>query len=347
LVSILHVLKDLTSVECEVVAINLLGSEGLLGGALVVNVHGVAFGVPVLLVEVHTSSNILGCLIVSEVCLQVGGVGIKVHLAEDTLSEGQVRAGQCLDLVVLEGAVLVPEALRADASRSSEIGIGLELPVSPSNEVIIGSVTDLVDFLGAGSFSEAGTKFGDDKRDTEALRVFSSLPDSLLVPLTADAGVLNLWLTSKALVEAELAAVCVVVEDVHIGANFATWRGLESNWEDQAFQDSSLIGERNRLEPHLLGVVIGLILVVDLLVHGGQVFLVHAAWDQEHGVAGRIRGEWLVKRIVAYDERIAGKSGGDVVPVANESVLKAIFVGEKSIESLHRLLCHVVLVEVT
>ena len=80
------------------------------------DVYSVAVGVPVLLVKVHARLNILGGLVVSEVSLHVGGVRVEVHLAQDTLSVGQVGTSQGLDLVVLERTVLVPEAFGASTS---------------------------------------------------------------------------------------------------------------------------------------------------------------------------------------------------------------------------------------
>ena len=90
-----------------------------------------------------------------------------------------------------------------------------------------------------------------------------------------------------------------------------------------------------------------LIFLENLLVHGSKIFGVHVARNHEHWVSGRVGREWLVKRIVANDVRVSGKSGGHMVPVADEFVLKTIFVGEKSSKACHGLLGQVVSVEVT
>ena len=90
-----------------------------------------------------------------------------------------------------------------------------------------------------------------------------------------------------------------------------------------------------------------LIFLENFLVHGSKIFGVHVAGNQEHWVSGRVGREWLIKRIVANDVRVSGKSGGHVVPIADEFVLKTISVGKKSSEGIHRLLGLVVSVEVT
>jgi len=41
-----------------------------------------------------------------------------------------------------------------------------------------------------------------------------------------------------------------------------------------------------------------LVLAEDVLVHRGQVLLVHMSWDKEHRVFSRVGWEWFVKRIV-------------------------------------------------
>lgn len=78
-----------------------------------------------------------------------------------------------------------------------------------------------------------------------------------------------------------------------------------------------------------------LIFVENFLVHGSEILGVHVAGNQEHWVSGRVGREWLVKRIIANDVGVSGKSGGHMVPIADEFVLKAIFVGEKSSEACH------------
>ena len=143
--------------------------------------------------------------------------------------------------------------------------------------MFVSCVTNLVDFLSARSFSEAGTKFSDDERNAKTLSIFSSLANSLLVPFAADALVFNLRLTRETFLKAELAAVGMVIEHVHGRSNFTTGRSLETDREDKALHNASLIRERHRLEPHLLCLVISLVLLMNLFVHRGEVLGIHAA----------------------------------------------------------------------
>lgn len=69
------------------------------------------------------------------------------------------------------------------------------MPVSPADDVVISSVTDLVDLLGAWAFSKTGTELCDNERNSKTLSIFSSLTNSLLVPLAANASMFNLGLS--------------------------------------------------------------------------------------------------------------------------------------------------------
>ena len=108
-------------------------------------------------------------------------------------------------------------------SGSCKVGIGLELPVSPADEMLISNIAHLVDLLSAGAFCEASSKLSDDKRDTEAIGVLSSLANSLLVPFEALGLMSDRRLTSEALFGRQLAAVGVIVEDLPVGIVFSTW----------------------------------------------------------------------------------------------------------------------------
>ena len=95
---------------------------GVADGALVddLRVHdrdrdlGLAL-VPVLLVKV-SRGGAGGQVRVGELGLEGGSGSVELLLGEDTLSHWEVGSGQCLDLVVLQRAILVPEALGTGAS---------------------------------------------------------------------------------------------------------------------------------------------------------------------------------------------------------------------------------------
>ena len=72
---------------------------------------GCASGVPVFLVKV--SDGLTSLSTESEISRELGGLSAEVHGGEDTLGEWHVGSGEGLDLVSLEGAILVPETFGA------------------------------------------------------------------------------------------------------------------------------------------------------------------------------------------------------------------------------------------
>ena len=138
----------------------------------------------------------------------------------------------------------------------------------------------------------------------------------------------------------------MVVEDVLVGADSFTWWCFETNGEDISAQEADLVREGHGLEPHLLGRIMDLGLVVDVFVEWAEVGLVEVSWHQEHGVRGGVAREWLVKRIVADDIGVVGEFGSDVVPEVDELVLNLVFIIEEVTEGSHGLLGHVVSVEI-
>ena len=138
----------------------------------------------------------------------------------------------------------------------------------------------------------------------------------------------------------------MVVEDVLVGADSFTWWCFETNGEDISAQEADLVREGHGLEPHLLGRIMDLSLVVDVFVEWAEVGLVEVSWHQEHGVRGGVAREWLVKRIVADDIGVVGEFGSDVVPEVDELVLNLVFIIEEVTEGSHGLLGHVVSVEI-
>ena len=168
------------------------------------------------------------------------------------------------------------------------------------------------------------------------------------MPGEALVGVSDLWLTAAilTLLGVHLAAVSMVVEHVRAGANFTTWRGLESNWEHKAPSETEFVREGDGLEPHLLCSIMALVLFVDLGVHRSQVLLVHVSRDKEHWVSGRVGTVRFVQRIVTNNVWVVGEAGRDIAPIIDELILDTLFIGEESTEGSHRLLCHVIPVEV-
>ena len=224
------------------------------------------------------------------------------------------------------------------------------MPVGPADEVLISDIADLVDLLRARTLSETSTEFSDDERDTKLGGVLGSLSNTLLMPLEALVGVSNLRFSWRnfagALSRRELAAVGMVIENVLVGTNCFTWWCLKTNGEDISTQEANLIRERHRLEPHLLGTIMNLSLVVDVFIEWCKVGLVEVSGHQEHGVLGRVAREWLVKRVVADNIGVVSKFGCDMVPEVNEFVLNLVFIIEEVAEGSHGLLCHVVSIEI-
>ena len=224
------------------------------------------------------------------------------------------------------------------------------MPVSPSDEIFVSDITDLVDLLRARTLSETSTEFSDDERDTKLSSVLGPLSDTLLMPLEALVGVSNLRFSRRnfagALSGRELAAVGMVVEYVLVGADSFAWWCLETNGEDISTQEADLIREGHRLEPHLLGTVMNLSLVVDVFIEWCKVGLVEVSGHQEHGVLSRVAREWLVKRVVADNIGVVCEFGCDVVPEVNEFVLNLVFIIEEVAKGSYGLLGHVVSIEI-
>ena len=124
----------------------------------------------------------------------------------------------------------------------------------------------------------------------------------------------------------------MVVQDVLVRADSFTWWCFETNGEDISAQEADLVWEGNGLEPHLLGRIMDLSLVVDVFVEWAEVGLVEVSWYQEHWVRGRVAREWLVERIVSDDIRVVGEFGSDVIPVVDEFVLNLVFIIEEVTE---------------
>jgi hypothetical protein len=88
------------------------------------------------------------------------GSGVEVHAQERALGVLGVGSGESLDLFGLKRAVWVVEALGGGASLGCDVVEGLELPIGPACEVLIGKVSNLGDLCDAGINLCAGSKLG-------------------------------------------------------------------------------------------------------------------------------------------------------------------------------------------
>jgi hypothetical protein len=116
-----------------------------------------------------------------ELGLEVGGAHVEVELGGETLSRHQIASSESFDFPALKGAVLVVETFSTGAGSGGQVLVGLELPVSPSDNRLIGDIGNLADLLSAGSLGNASTKFGNHQWDLKSFGVFGTLTNSLLV----------------------------------------------------------------------------------------------------------------------------------------------------------------------
>lgn len=248
----------------------------LSGGGLTVDGHGpgVAIRVPVLRIEVGhrrcRDSSVDGVSSRESGSVRVEGGARKRGLS---LSGHHVRASECLHFPGLERSIVVVEALVSFSSRGGgcQVLVVFELPVGPSDVVLVTLVTISLDFGSAGLLGEAGSKLGNEQREAKSNGVFVALGVALRDPGVTSGVELGLGLSLlSADSGSEDAAVIMVVQDVLVGTNFTTWRLLESNGVLLATSSASrdLIGNLNRLEPHRVVLVVSLVLSEDLLVHG-------------------------------------------------------------------------------
>lgn len=175
---------------------------------------------------------------------------VELLALKHSLSHLEVGPGQSLDLLRLQGAVVVVEALGASAGGSGQISEILELPVSPAGEVVVANVSNGVDFLDTGRGVEAGSEFRYDQGHIVSFSILSSCAHSVFVPIIALLSFVQGRLSCGAHISGQLAAVSVVIEHMKIGI-FGTARGFcESEMEHEAAQDSNLVGELGGFEEH-------------------------------------------------------------------------------------------------
>jgi len=126
-------------------------------------------------------------------------VGVELVLDQGALGSHQVGSAQSLNFPLLQLSILFVKAFRASASAGGQILEILELPVSPARKIVISMICYLVDFLGAGTFSETSTELSNDEWYSKSLGVFSPLPKSSSMELITHSGMCDLRLTSSAL----------------------------------------------------------------------------------------------------------------------------------------------------
>ena len=68
------------------------------------------------------------------------------------------------------------------------------MPVSPSDEVLVSDIADLVDLLRARTLSEASTELSDHERNTKLFSILGPLSNAVFMPCEALVGVSNLGL---------------------------------------------------------------------------------------------------------------------------------------------------------
>lgn len=169
----------------------------------------VAIRVIILSVEVHSGlrKRSINWVLSGE----FGSLGVKVHWSHSALSCSHVRAGEWLNLVILQGTVLVVETFRASRSRRGQILECLELPISPADHVIISVITNLLDLLRARFLSKAGTKLRENKWNAKTSSVLVPAFEYLTVPRIALGSVGDLRFSISAFTHRHLAAVGVIV----------------------------------------------------------------------------------------------------------------------------------------
>lgn len=142
------------------------------------------------------------------------------HISDLTLCSSNKWTSQLGDLMFLEAAINVVEALRLIASSCRQILERFKLPVSPSSELLIAHRSNLTDLTSANFGIHACAKLRDNERDAESLRIAVSSSDSSVVPkLTLNRHVfsgLARFFTHRIVDHGQVAAVRMFVEDVGI-----------------------------------------------------------------------------------------------------------------------------------
>jgi len=118
-----------------------------------------------------------------------------------------------------------------------------------------------------------------------------------------------------------------------VGADFTTWRLLESDGKLKATSSTGgdLIRYLNRLEPHSVVNIVGLISFENLRVHGSKQLLIGLSRLVEAQVLQVVSRVRLIQRIVAHDVLVTREPLGSVIPVRDEFILQTLLVVVESI----------------
>lgn len=135
--------------------------------------------------------------------------------------------------------------------------------------MLIANVGDLSDLSSTIISVHAGAELANGQRDSECFGILISLLDPLLVPSFAHLGSVCLRLTRGIACADDLAAVRMIIEDMVLRTNLATWWLAEAEVEDpvEGARDAKFVWELSRLEPHVSVVFIFLVYVVNTRVH--------------------------------------------------------------------------------
>lgn len=160
------------------------------------------------------------------------------HVGDLALGGSNVGPSQLGNLGRLQCAIDVVEALRLIAGSRRQILEWFELPISPSDEQFVADLGHLPDLARAHICVHACTELRDDQRDAQSLRVTLARFYSSGMPKLALHGLVFSWLagvlTHRAVKHGEIAAIRMLVENVGIGADFASRRTGESDLINQA-----------------------------------------------------------------------------------------------------------------
>jgi hypothetical protein len=161
-----------------------------------------------------------------------------------------ISSGQSLYFSLLKRAIIVVETFTASASRSSQIGKVLELPVSPASQMLIANITNLSDFFNACTTVKACTELTDEQRNTVPLSIFVSGRETLRVPILTGILVRRVRLSSGTNCGVKLATVGVIIQNMDWGTIFSTWGSSETKVPNNSSQNTHCVGELSWLKEH-------------------------------------------------------------------------------------------------
>jgi len=252
-----------------------------------------AIRVPVLLISVH-DCRFFDVSVNRNLSNENTIFSVKEGLGWHTLSKHHVSSWECLDLPVLEGAILIVESLWSSTCRCSQISVVLELPISPTSNILVSCVTHRINFGCAICVSQTRAKLRNKEGEVKSLCVYITLGKLSHVIIFAEVSIFYIWLTSRTLTP-NSAAVCVVVKHVIRWTDLTTWGHFKTNWEDKALAHSNCVRSLIRFKPHDRGGIGGVVsFIVETLVHWCESCLVLETGFKVFGVLKRISKERFV-----------------------------------------------------